>query len=122
MSKLQEYSPRQIHISIFTQCELFFGLEHIDNRKKLHKEQLEKAIQLFIKRINTLSPDEGFEKAYGIIRAGLVKKGQDIGVIDCMLAAQAITSNLALVTHNIKHYQRINTLSGIPKLKLIDWL
>lgn len=49
-------------------------------------------------------------------------KGQDIGVIDAMIAAQAMSEGFTLVTHNQKHYQGIKCLPGVGKLALEDWM
>lgn len=122
VNKLQKHQPEQLYMSIFTKSELYFGLGRVDNRKKQYKAQLKKAIDAFVASINILGISGQFAEIYGEVRSGLVNKGQDIGVIDCMIAAQAMASNLTLVSHNTKHYQRILNLNITPKLKLVDWL
>ncbi|MCH9643560.1 MAG: type II toxin-antitoxin system VapC family toxin [Gammaproteobacteria bacterium] len=122
IKKIQNYSPRQVYMSIFTKCELYFGLARIDKRKQEYKVQLTKAINNFVTRINILDLSLEFAETYAAIRSELVSKGNDIGVIDCMIATQAITHNYTLVSHNIRHYQRIQKNSTIAKLKLADWI
>lgn len=122
LTKLQAYSPQQIHISIFTKCELYFGLNRIDNRKKQYKSDLAKAIANFVEKVNILDVPSNFAEIYGAIRAELVNKGKDIGVMDSMIAAQAVACHFILVTHNVKHYQIIQTIEHIPKLKIADWV
>lgn len=55
----------------------------------------------------------------GEIDAALLKTGQPIGRADPMIAATAIEYSLILVTGNIKHFERIQSL-GYP-LQLEDW-
>ena len=122
LQKMQLYSPRQIYISVFTKCELYFGLERVDKRKNEYRVLLAKSIDNFVTRINVLDLSPEFAQVYARVRAGLVSKGNDIGVIDCMIAAQSITHNFTLVTHNLRHYKRIQNLDGFSKFKLADWV
>jgi tRNA(fMet)-specific endonuclease VapC len=52
---------------------------------------------------------------YGEIAARLQQTGQPIGVMDTLIAAHALVTDLILVTHNTRHFERI------PGLKLEDW-
>lgn len=52
----------------------------------------------------------------GKIRAELAKIGQPIGSYDVQIAAQAVRTELTLITHNTKEFQRV------AGLKLEDWL
>ena len=49
------------------------------------------------------------------LKADSESKGCRLDNYDLLIAATAITSNMTLVTHNIRHFERI------PGLKLIDW-
>jgi tRNA(fMet)-specific endonuclease VapC len=53
---------------------------------------------------------------YGKIRSTLLKIGQDIGIMDTLIAAHASSQNITLVTNNIKHFQRV------PGLDITQWL
>jgi tRNA(fMet)-specific endonuclease VapC len=53
---------------------------------------------------------------FGIIRAQLFDKGSVVPGMDMMIAATALMHNLSLVTHNIRHFEKI------PGLKVVDWL
>jgi tRNA(fMet)-specific endonuclease VapC len=53
---------------------------------------------------------------YGSIRNQLYRDGQDIGIMDTLIAAHAVSQNLILITNNAKHFQRV------PKLKLENWV
>ena len=52
---------------------------------------------------------------YGKIDSDLIKSGQSIGIADTMIAAHALAENLTLVTHNVRHFERIGGL------KIEDW-
>jgi tRNA(fMet)-specific endonuclease VapC len=48
---------------------------------------------------------------YGEIRADLQKRGCPIGNMDMLIAAHAKSANMALVTNNIREFERIHGLS-----------
>ncbi len=52
---------------------------------------------------------------YGKLRAHLERRGQIIGPIDTLLAAQALRLGATVVTHNLTEFKRL------PKLKVVDW-
>jgi tRNA(fMet)-specific endonuclease VapC len=60
--------------------------------------------------------DLGSSEVYGKIRSDLEKKGRPIGSMDLLIAAQAISLNITLVTNNTKEFDRI---SGI---KIENWV
>lgn len=90
--------------------------------KGWHKRQREDKIQeLFIEiaaaEVLTLQlPDA---ELAGRIYADLERTGQPIGLADSMIAAIASQNNLTLVTANLPHYQRIQSLGY--SLKLDNW-
>lgn len=55
-------------------------------------------------------------EAAGRIRADLARAGTPIGPYNALIAAQALTRNLTLVTHNTRAFARV------PRLRLDDWL
>lgn len=63
----------------------------------------------------------GVEEAIlaGQIRGELTRTGQGIGELDPFIAAVAIVNGLPLVTGNLRHYERIQSL-GFP-LQLESW-
>jgi tRNA(fMet)-specific endonuclease VapC len=95
-------------------------VSRVDKRKKLYKQQLHNAIDKFTTQMNILDLHIDCPEIYGAIRANLVSKGQDIGVVDCMIASQAMAYGYTLITHNTKHYQRIQKNISIKKLALED--
>ena len=54
-------------------------------------------------------------EVYGLIRAGLARRGHITGPYDTQIAAQAITRGLVLATDNVAEFQRI------PALRIENW-
>lgn len=65
-------------------------------------------------------PAVGFERedalASGEIRAALAAKGTPIGPYDVLIAAQAKTRDLALITNNVGEFRRVDGL------RVEDWM
>lgn len=61
--------------------------------------------------------DFGFDaaNAYGPIRTFLERNGTPIGSMDLLIAAQAVSLDVTLVTNNVKEFTRI------PQLDVEDW-
>jgi tRNA(fMet)-specific endonuclease VapC len=90
--------------------------------KGWHKRQREDKIQeLFIEiaaaEVLTLQLSDA--ELAGRIYADLERTGQPIGLADSIISAIAIQNNLTLITGNLPHYQRIQTLGY--NLKLDNW-
>ncbi len=52
---------------------------------------------------------------YGALRAELERRGQMIGTMDLLIAAQALRLGATIVTHNLREFARV------PGLKCEDW-
>ncbi|MEA5576073.1 PIN domain-containing protein [Anabaena sp. UHCC 0451] len=90
--------------------------------KGWHKLQREDKIQEFFAQISVaevLTMQLAEAELAGRIYADLERTGQPIGLADAMIAAIAIQQNLILVSGNLSHYQRIQTLGY--NLKLDNW-
>jgi tRNA(fMet)-specific endonuclease VapC len=106
--KRTENIPKSI--SVVTYGELVYGA-----RKS---QQLEKNMAT-VNRIRELLPiiniDKAIMETFGEIKASLSGNGIVIDDMDLMIGATALTENLILVTHNLKHF------SKIPGLAVEDW-
>lgn len=90
--------------------------------KGLHKLQREARLQQFLAglfAVELLTLDLGSAELAGRVYGDLERTGQLIGRIDPMIAAIAMRNNLTLITGNLSHYQRIQTLGY--NLKLDNW-
>lgn len=97
-------------ISAVTRAETLFGLSRLDIHDKRRR-----TVKLILDEFPCLSWTAEAADRYGEIAAYLEQTGQSIGQFDTMIAAHALVSGLTVVTHNIRHFERV------PKLKLEDW-
>jgi tRNA(fMet)-specific endonuclease VapC len=90
--------------------------------KGWHKRQREDRVQEFlaeITNVEVLPIETSIAELAGRIYGDLERTGQPIGLADSLIAATAIHHDLRLVTGNLSHYQRIETLGY--SLKLDNW-
>ena len=111
LKRIKENSRFGIYISSLTIAELEYGIEN-SNRVEENRVSLIKFISIF----NILSFDDSDAIPYGKLKAKLKKEGNIIGPIDMLLAAQALSKDLILVTNNTKEFERIENL------KLENWV
>ncbi|MFO7809812.1 MAG: type II toxin-antitoxin system VapC family toxin [Candidatus Delongbacteria bacterium] len=91
--------------------ELEYGVS-----KSMFREKNRNALLHFVSAFDIHPFDDSHPEVYGILRAGLERKGQVIGPYDMQIAAQAITGDLILVTNNTSEFNRI------PGLRLENWV
>ena len=103
--------PSDIGISAITVAELEYGAQ-----KSQKPEQNRAALQQFLIPLEILVFDPQAAQAYGTIRADLERKGQIIGSLDMLIAAQAQSHGVILVTNNIREFSRI------PDLRVENWV
>jgi tRNA(fMet)-specific endonuclease VapC len=60
--------------------------------------------------------DELAAERFAVVAGGLAKEGTPIGVLDTLVAAQALSLGLTVVTNNTRHFGRV------PGLKFENWL
>ena len=110
IKKFRQFEPGEIGISTITVSELQYGISKSEHRKK---NQLR--LEEFITPLEILNYDEEAAWAYGDIRFQLEKRGRPIGPLDLLIAVQAASRDLILVTNNDKEFKRIK------KLKVENW-
>jgi len=87
-------------------AELYEGVSRVKN-----KLEVEKSITDFFKSLSGLyTVDEKVAKQFGAIRAKLKLRGDVIEDIDIFIAAICLVYDLTLITHNVKHFSRIDSL------------
>jgi len=59
--------------------------------------------------------NQGDSVTYGRLRALLQRRGEMIGALDALIAAQALRLGATVVTHNVREFSRV------PGLKVADW-
>jgi len=85
--------------------ELYYGA----NKSQIKVQNLKETKKLLTK-LEVFPLDHSAAKLAAEISAQLAEKGQSVDYRDAMIAAVAIQNNSTLLTHNIKHFQRIRDL------------
>lgn len=97
-------------ISVVSYGELVYGAEK--------SKSVEKNLKT-VNEIKSIFPlvdiTSDIMDSFGKIKAFVQKIGKPSDDMDLLIAATAITNEMMLVTHNIKHFE------NIPNLKLVDW-
>jgi len=99
----------QVSISAVTEGELRFGVA-----RRPEAVRLGVAVEEFLSRISVLPWDSEAARHYAVVRASLEAKGEPMGNLDMMIAAQALAHEAVLVT-NDRVFRRV------PGLRIEDW-
>jgi tRNA(fMet)-specific endonuclease VapC len=111
IKQLTSYKPGDIGISTITIAELIHGAQ-----KSSHIEQNMTALDQFLLPLEIADFDQSAAFVYGYIRNYLESKGTVIGSMDMLIAAHALSLDVALVTNNTREFKRV------PDLKMEDWM
>jgi len=96
-------APQDIGIPAVAAHELFYGA--YKSRRQAHNLALLDGLQLEV-----LEFDKEDARQAGEIRAALSALGTPIGPYDVLIAGQARARDMALVTHNVGEFSRVNGL------------
>jgi tRNA(fMet)-specific endonuclease VapC len=108
---VKKLQPHQIKLSAISIAELEYGASKSKNR-----EMNRNALIHFASAFDIIAFNDDDAEVFGLIRAGLEKRGKIIGPYDLQIAAQAISRNLILVTNNTKEFERVENL------RLENWI
>jgi len=101
----------EIAIPSLVAAELYYGA-YASSRSQENLAKLDR----FLQAVSVVSFDLSASRRFGMLKAGLRKKGRPTSETDAWIAAIALTHNATLVTHNTRDFEHI---SG---LMLEDWL
>lgn len=104
---IREYS--QINLSIVTYYEILSGLKHRDAQKQLS------SFLRFTEQNAVLPLTQASVTISAELYANLRSQGTPVDDIDLLIAGIAIAENLVLITHNLRHFGRIE------RLECQDW-
>ena len=105
VDKIRSKHPDEVSISTITIAELEYGVY-----RSKHADQNRIALLEFLVPFVILDFDQSAAAVYGSVRASLERKGTPIGPMDLLLAAQALSQQLILVTNNEKEFRPIAAL------------
>lgn len=103
--KFKQFDVGEIGVSTITVSELQYGVAKSKNRR-LNELRVEE----FLSPLEILPYDETATMIYGDIRLQLEKSGEPIGPLDLLIAAQALSRDLVLITNNEKEFNRVHNL------------
>jgi len=104
-ARIRRLSPGSVYISPIVVAELRYGADKSGRPRANHAK-----IDDFVQDLSCLDFNLDAAAAYGRIRAGLESLGKTIGSNDLLIAAQAISNQLILVTDNLREFQRVKGL------------
>jgi tRNA(fMet)-specific endonuclease VapC len=108
--RFKTYEVGEIGISAITVSELQYGVA-----KSGHSERNQQRLEEFLTPFELVPYDEKAASVYGTIRSQLERRGLTIGPLDMLIAAQAVSRDLVLVTNNTREFERVK------KLRLENW-
>ncbi len=110
LRKIITYRNDDIAISTITIAEMEYG---VSKSSKTHQNRL--ALATFLIPFSALDFNQEAASEYGIIRTWLVANGKQVGPMDMLIAAQARSKGLVLVTNHEKEFAQV------PGLEVENW-
>lgn len=107
---IEQADPADIFTSIIVATELRYGCAKKGSAKLTEK------VENLLATVPVLPLEKPVDTDYGRIRAELEAAGQTIGMNDLLIAAQAYSLGLTLITDNLREFSRIQGL------KIDNWL
>jgi tRNA(fMet)-specific endonuclease VapC len=105
LKRVQAKQPGRVAISTITVAELEYGVA-----RSRYPQRNRLALLEFLVPFAILDFDQQAAMEYGLIRSSLESKGRPVGPMDLLLAAQAKSHNLILVTNDEKEFARVDGL------------
>lgn len=109
LDHFRRYRYVDIGISAITEAEMRYGAE-----KRGHV-RIRDVVERFLQPFEIVEFSTAHVPAYARLRTSLERRGHRIGGNDMLIAAQAITLDLVLVTNNERELRRV------PGLKIENW-
>lgn len=110
LERLRNELNKGVFLSSVSVAEMQYG---VYNSSNIERNRI--ALTEFLAPFEILHFDDADAEEFGRLRSDLKRKGTIIGAYDMLIAAQALTRNLVLVTNNTGEFKRI------VGLKLEDW-
>lgn len=100
IQRLKQHTPADFALSAITWFELHYGA-HKSQKTAENLAKLEKLA------FDILPFSQQGAQTAGKIRSDLAKQGKPIGSYDTLIAAQALSNQLILITHNVREFERV---------------
>ena len=99
-----------VKITIYNMAELYKGA--YKSKRTAHNLRL---VEAFLSRFEIIAPTTDSAKEFARVWADLELKGNEVGLLDQLIASIVITNHDILITHNVDHFGRI------PLLNFENW-
>ncbi len=110
LQRVMALTPEDLGVSVVSVAELQYGVQ-----RSREPERNQRALDLFLLPFAILDLDYEAAAQYGKVRARLEAAGSPIGPYDLLIAAQALSRDLTLVTSNVREFRRV------AGLRVEDW-
>jgi tRNA(fMet)-specific endonuclease VapC len=111
LNRMATMAPSRLHLSCIVLAELSAGAE-LGTRKAATLA----ALADMTAEMTVLPFDADSARTYASVRAALQRKGKVIGPMDMLIAAQALSAGLVLVTDNLREFKHV------PGLTCENWM
>jgi tRNA(fMet)-specific endonuclease VapC len=111
LEKFKQLNASDLCISVITYAELLYGVERSSSKKVNHE-----IVESFTSKLVILDWDSMAAKHYAILRASMELEGKNIGNMDLMIAAHALSIGATVVTNNLRHFK------VVKGLKVENWV
>lgn len=106
VTRIQATAPSDLALSSVVVAELRYGADRSGRPGANHLR-----VDVLVTEIPSLAFDLEAAAAYGRLRARLEARGTPIGPNDMLIAAQALSRGLVIVTDNVREFSRVKGLS-----------
>jgi tRNA(fMet)-specific endonuclease VapC len=110
LERLLSRSPADVAVSVITEAELRTGAAKSSSPVKTSR-----LLENFLRPLAVVDFNSVDANTYAQLRAKLERAGTPIGPLDTLIASQAVSRKLILVTNNEREFGRV------PGLRLENW-
>ena len=108
--RIAEVGERHVCTSIVVAAKLRYGAA------RRGSERLGERIEAVLSALAVLAFDDPADRYYAELRTHLERRGTPIGPNDMLIAAQALASDLTVISANVGEFRRV------PNLRVENWL
>jgi tRNA(fMet)-specific endonuclease VapC len=101
-ARITESDPEDLALSSVVLAELRYGADKSGRPQQNHAR-----IDLLEAQLPRLEFDEDAARAFGRLRVAIERQGKPIGAYDMLIAAQALSRHLILVSDNLREFGRV---------------
>lgn len=102
-ARMQQHRPADFVLSVVVMYELLYGAYH-SQRVQQNLTRVESL------RFEVIGLDQGDARAAAQLRAELARRGTPVGPCDVLIAGQAWSRRLTLITRNMREFERIGQI------------